>query len=99
MKNIDILNGVAFAFLNFQCADAFVATISDFILNLDVVTFAVVYSRKAKGFKFSVRSELDELNAGKIAEQALKTVGSGGKPLKLHGRRIRRGEQGTGYQH
>jgi len=85
MKNIDILNGVAFAFLNFQCADAFVATISDFILNLDVVTFAVVYSRKAKGFKFSVRSELDELNAGKIAEQALKTVGSGGGHSSMAG--------------
>ena len=85
MKNIDIFNGVAFAFLNFPCADAFVATVSDFILNLDVVTFAVVYSRKENGFKFSVRSELDELNAGTIAEEALQTVGSGGGHRSMAG--------------
>ena len=85
MKNIDIYNGVAFAFLNFPCADAFVATVSDFILNLDVVTFAVVYSRKEKGFKFSVRSELDELNAGTISEEALKSVGSGGGHRSMAG--------------
>ncbi|MGN1340356.1 MAG: bifunctional oligoribonuclease/PAP phosphatase NrnA, partial [Oscillospiraceae bacterium] len=85
MKNIDIYNGVAFAFLNFQCADAFVATVSDFILNLDVVNFTVVYSRKEKGFKFSVRSELDELNAGTIVSQALKDVGSGGGHRSMAG--------------
>lgn len=85
MRNIDIYNGVAFAFLNFDCADAFVATISDFILNLDVVTFAVVYSRRANGFKFSVRSELDELNAGVIAQNALKDVGTGGGHRSMAG--------------
>lgn len=85
MKNIDIYNGVAFAFLNFPCADAFVATVSDFILNLDVVTFAVVYSRREKGFKFSIRSELDELNAGTIAAEALQDVGSGGGHRSMAG--------------
>lgn len=85
MKNIDIYNGVAFAFLNFQCADAFVATVSDFILNLDVVTFVVVYSRREKGFKFSVRSELDELNAGNIVAEALKDIGSGGGHRSMAG--------------
>ena len=85
MRNIEIFNGVAFAFLNFPCADAFVATISDFILNLDVVNFVVVYSRREKGFKFSVRSELDELNAGKIIEAALKDVGSGGGHRSMAG--------------
>ncbi len=85
MKNIDIYNGVAFAFLNFSCADAFVATVSDFILNLDVVNFCVVYSRKENGFKFSVRSELDELNAGQIVLAALKDVGSGGGHKSMAG--------------
>lgn len=85
MKKIDIYNGVAFAFLDFPCADAFVATVSDFILNLDVVYFAVVYSRKEKGFKFSIRSEIDELNAGSIAAEALKTVGTGGGHSSMSG--------------
>ncbi len=85
MKKIDIYNGVAFAFLNFDCADAFVATISDFILNLDVVTFAVVYSRREKGFKFSIRSELEDLNAGEVASKALASVGSGGGHRSMAG--------------
>lgn len=85
MKNIDIYNGVAFAFLNFDCADAFVATVSDFILNLDVVNFCVVYSRRENGFKFSVRSELDELDAGKIVLKALSAVGSGGGHKSMAG--------------
>ncbi len=85
MKNIDIYNGVAFAFLNFDCADAFVATVSDFILNLDVVNFCVVYSRRENGFKFSVRSELDELDAGKIVLTALSDVGSGGGHKSMAG--------------
>lgn len=85
MKNIEIYNGIAFAFLNFKCTDAFVATVSDFILNLDVVTFAVVYSRRETGFKFSVRSELDELNAGSIAAKALQRVGSGGGHRSMAG--------------
>lgn len=85
MKNIDIYNGVAFAFLNFDCADAFVATVSDFILNLDVVNFCVVYSRRENGFKFSVRSELDELNAGEIVLAALSDVGRGGGHKSMAG--------------
>ena len=85
MKNIDIYSGVAFAFLNFPCADAFIATVSDFILSLDVVTFCVVYSRRENGFKFSVRSELEELNAGQIASRALADVGSGGGHKSMAG--------------
>lgn len=85
MKNIDIYSGVAFAFLNFPCADAFIATVSDFILSLDVVNFCVVYATRDKGWKFSVRSELDELNAGQIAATALADVGSGGGHKSMAG--------------
>lgn len=78
MHNIEIYNGIAFVFLDFTCADAFVATVSDFILDLDAVVFVVVYSRKGNGFKFSVRSELDELDSGAITAKALEDCGSGG---------------------
>lgn len=37
MRKIEIFDGVAFAFLNFNCADAFIATVSDFILDIDAV--------------------------------------------------------------
>lgn len=78
MRNIDIFNGIAFAFLDFECADSFMATVSDFILGIDAVNFAVVYTRRKGGFKFSVRSEYDVLDAGQIISEALKDVGSGG---------------------
>ncbi len=78
MHSIEIYNGIAFVFLDFICADAFVAMVSDFILDLDAVVFVVVYSKRENGFKFSVRSELDELDSGYITAKALKDCGSGG---------------------
>ncbi len=78
LRNIEVYNEVGFAFLDFPCKEGFVATVSDFILDIDLVKFVVVYTRRPNGFKFSVRSELDELDAGMIISEALKDVGSGG---------------------
>ena len=85
MRKIDIFDGVAFAFLNFNCADAFIATVSDFILDIDAVNFAIVYTRRGNGFKFSVRSEFDELDAGQIVSEALAGLGSGGGHRSMAG--------------
>lgn len=85
MRNIDIYNGVAFTYLDFTCADAFMATVSDFILDIDKVIFAVVYARRGSGFKFSVRSEFDELDAGQIVSEALCGIGSGGGHKSMAG--------------
>lgn len=85
LRNIDIFNGIAFAFLDFECADAFMATVSDFILDIDAVNFAVVYTRRNGGFKFSVRSEYDVLDAGQIISEALRNVGSGGGHKSMAG--------------
>lgn len=78
LRHIEIYNEVGFAYLNFSCKEGFIATVSDFILDIDLVKFVVVYTHRPNGFKFSVRSELDELDAGKIISEALKDVGSGG---------------------
>lgn len=85
MRNIEIFNGVAFVFLNFHCEDAFIATVSDFVLDIDAVNFAIVYTRRENGFKFSVRSEFDELDAGQIASAALESIGSGGGHRSMAG--------------
>ena len=85
MRNIDIYNGIAFAFLDFSCTDAFIATVSDFILDIDAVNFAVVYTRRGGGFKFSVRSEFEEFDAGQIISEALSNVGSGGGHRSMAG--------------
>lgn len=78
LRKIEIYNEVGFAFLDFPCKEGFIATVSDFILDIDLVKFVVVYTRRPNGFKFSIRSELDELDAGEIVCEALKDVGSGG---------------------
>lgn len=85
MRKIEIFDGVAFAFLNFSCADAFIATVSDFILDIDAVNFAIVYTRRGNGFKFSVRSEFDELDAGQIVSEALAGLGTGGGHRSMAG--------------
>ena len=85
LRNIEIYNEVGFAFLNFPCKEGFIATVADFILDIDLVKFVVVYTRRPNGFKFSVRSELDELDAGKIISEALKDVGSGGGHKTMSG--------------
>lgn len=78
IRNVEIFNGIAFVFLNFTCADAFIAMVSDFILDVDAVNFVIVYTKRGNGFKFSVRSEFEEFDAGQIVFEALKDVGSGG---------------------
>lgn len=57
IDNIHVYDGVGFAAIPFDCPDALVAIISDFILSLDVVAVSVVYAIRPDGIKFSVRSE------------------------------------------
>lgn len=78
LRKIEIYNEVGFAFLDFPCKEGFIALVADFILDIDLVKFVVVYTKRRGGFKFSVRSELEELDAGEIISEALKDVGSGG---------------------
>lgn len=78
MSGMRIDNGVAYSYLDFDCTDAFVAMVSDFMLGLDAVYFAVVFSKRGKGYKFSVRSEIEKLDAGLITASALSDVGNGG---------------------
>ncbi|MCH5203579.1 MAG: DHH family phosphoesterase [Oscillospiraceae bacterium] len=78
LQKVEIVDGVGFAYLDFACPDAFIATISDFLMQIDAVFFSVVYSHRDNGFKFSVRSEYEDLDAGKIISEALENIGSGG---------------------
>ena len=51
---------------------------SDFILSLNEVDFVIVYAKRDMDWKFSVRSENDDLDAGEIIHEALLGIGSGG---------------------
>lgn len=78
INNIIIFERVGFAQIPFDCPDALIAIISDFILALDVVDVSIVYSVRKDGLKFSVRSEVDQVDAGKLVGAALKGYGDGG---------------------
>lgn len=78
IENISVYDNVGYAYIPFECPDALIAMISDFILALDIIEFSVVYAIRGGGYKFSVRSEIPQLNAGKIVEKALEKCGSGG---------------------
>lgn len=85
IKNIQIYENVGFAAISFDCPDALVAMISDFILGLDVVEFAVVYAARNGGYKFSVRNETPYYHAGSITQEALKDLGGGGGHFSMAG--------------
>ena len=85
IKNIQIYENVGFAAISFDCPDALIAMISDFILGLDVVEFAVVYAKKNGGYKFSVRNETSSYHAGTITQEALKDLGGGGGHFSMAG--------------
>ena len=85
IQNIRLYDNIGFAEIPFNCPDALVGMVSDFILDLDVVEFAVVYAKREDGLKFSIRSELKYLNDGEITAKALKEIGTGGGHAAMAG--------------
>lgn len=85
IRNIQIYENVGFAKITFDCPDALIAMISDFILDLDVVEFSVVYATRDGGYKFSVRNEKSSYHAGSITQKALEGLGGGGGHFSMAG--------------
>lgn len=79
IENIHIYKNTGYACIPFDCPDALIAMVSDFILSLNEVNFCVTYSMREAGLKFSIRSSIPtELNAGMITTNALKSIGGSG---------------------
>lgn len=85
IDNVHVYDAVGFAKIPFDCPDALIAIISDFILALDVVTVSIVYAVRSDGMKFSVRSEVEEIDAGVLTRAALEGIGSGGGHKEMAG--------------
>lgn len=85
IESIHVLSRTGFASIPFECPDALVATISDFILSLDVVDVAVVHAKRDEGIKFSVRSENPQINAGALIASALSKFGNAGGHYSMAG--------------
>ncbi|MDO4308731.1 MAG: DHH family phosphoesterase [Eubacteriales bacterium] len=85
IDNISIYGGLGITGINFSCPDGLIATLSDFILSLEEVVIAVVYSFREDGIKFSVRSEISEVHAGDLVRAALSGLGEGGGHQEMAG--------------
>ncbi len=85
IENIHLLGTNGFAQIPFACPDGLIGAISDFILALEEVDVAVVYSIRDGGIKLSVRSERDDVDAGELARSSLKGLGNGGGHATMAG--------------
>ena len=71
-------NGVGFADVGAGCSEAMMGTLSDFIMELEQVEFSVVFSCRAGGLKMSIRNEIPQINAGRLAQIVLEGYPGGG---------------------
>lgn len=80
IENIQVYDRMGFAFIPFACQDALIAITCDFILSIEEVDVAIVYSKRDNGYKFSARSEsfVKDVDCGKLLSDALKGIGTGG---------------------
>lgn len=78
IENIKIYGSTGFAFIPFSCPDALIGIISDFMLELNSVDVTVIYSKREDGYKFSIRSESPNVDAGSVIKLALSGIGTGG---------------------
>lgn len=85
IQNIAVFGKIGYVHIPFDCPDGLIASVSNFILALDAVEIAVVYADRGKGMKFSVRSELSNINAGQLINYALRGVGNGGGHATMAG--------------
>lgn len=78
IEDFHIVDSIGFSNVGNNCSEAIIGTLSDFFLTLNEVHFVLVYSYRAGGLKFSVRSEIDCLDSAKIIKELLNGLGNGG---------------------
>ena len=85
ISNIQVFGTLGISHIPFPCPDSMVAIVADFILSLIEIDVAVVYNDRSEGIKFSVRSERDDVDAGKLVAEALSGIGRGGGHATMAG--------------
>ena len=85
IENIQVYEKFGYTVVPFACPDALIATLADFILDLDEVDVVVVISVREDGLKLSVRSEIEEVHAGYLIHDAIADIGNGGGHASMAG--------------
>ncbi|MCR5427098.1 MAG: DHH family phosphoesterase [Lachnospiraceae bacterium] len=78
ISETEVYGKVGFSRIPFACPEALIAIASDFLLSLDEVDVAIIYAIREDGFKYSIRSEVRDVDAGRLVGRALDGVGNGG---------------------
>jgi len=78
ITTLTIRDYVGIAKVGDNCSEAIIGTVSDFLLNLAEVKVSLVYAYRVGGLKFSVRSQSNDIDAGRIIREALEGIGDGG---------------------
>lgn len=78
IRNLEIHDSFGYTNAGDDCPEAIIGTLSDFILTIDEIRLSLVYSRRAGGIKFSIRSESGLYDSANIIKSALTGFGSGG---------------------
>jgi len=85
VQNIKVFQGIGFACIPFECSQALIAIISDFILSLDIIDVAIIYAIQKDGIRFSIRNNKEDVHAGNMITAALKNIGQGGGHAAMAG--------------
>ncbi|MCR4715668.1 MAG: DHH family phosphoesterase [Lachnospiraceae bacterium] len=85
IENIQMFNEVGLARIPFNCPDGLIAMVADFIMRLEQVTLAIIYSEREDCLKFSVRCEDPMVHAGDMTKEALDGIGDGGGHFSMAG--------------
>ena len=78
INTLRLENGVGMASVGSDCPEAVMASVSDFLLTLSDVKVSLVHSYRAGGIKFSVRTELEQVDVSVLIRKALEGMGDGG---------------------
>jgi nanoRNase/pAp phosphatase (c-di-AMP/oligoRNAs hydrolase) len=78
ISNLKLFGRLGIAKIGDDCSEAIIGSISDFLLALAEIDCSLVYSYRVGGLKFSIRSESNKIDAGKVIKEALMGLGDGG---------------------
>ncbi len=78
ISDLELYDYIAVSNIGNDCPEAIIGSVNDFLLSLSEVEFSVIYSYRAGGIKFSLRSTLPSVDASEVIRQALHDLGDGG---------------------
>jgi nanoRNase/pAp phosphatase (c-di-AMP/oligoRNAs hydrolase) len=78
ISDLEVYGNIAVSNIGNDCSESIIGSVNDFLLTLSEVEFTVIYSYRAGGIKFSLRSTLPSIDASEIIRQALYGLGDGG---------------------